>query len=84
MSREGAGLTPEDTIRFCDEQITHYKAPEHMRIVDDLPVTVIGKPQKFVMRDRMVTGWWRTSTRRPILRESPILTARKAGAMVRP
>ena len=54
MSREGAGLTPEDAIRFCDGQITHYKAPEHVRIVDELPVTVIGKPQKFVMRDWMV------------------------------
>ena len=43
-----------DRIRFCDGQIAHYKAPEHVRIVDELPVTVTGKPQKFVMRDRMV------------------------------
>ena len=28
--------------------------PEHVRIVDELPVTVTGKPQTFVMRDRMV------------------------------
>ena len=44
----------EDVIRFCDGQIAHYKAPEHVRIVDELPVTVTGKPQKFVMRDWMV------------------------------
>ena len=41
-------------IRFCDGQIAHYKAPEHVRIVDDLPMTVTGGPQKFVMHDRMV------------------------------
>ena len=31
-----------------------YKAPERVRIVDGLPVTVTGKPQKFVTRGRMV------------------------------
>ncbi len=46
--------TPEDVIRFCGGQIASYKAPEHVRIVDELPMTVTGKPQKFVMRDRMV------------------------------
>ena len=37
-----------------DPPVAHYKAPKHVRIVDELPVTVTGKPQKFVMRDRMV------------------------------
>ena len=54
VPHEGAGLAPEDVIRFCDGRIAHYKAPEHVRIVDELPVTVTGKPQKFVMRDWMV------------------------------
>ena len=54
VPQEGTDLTPEDVIRFCDGQIAHYKVPEHVRIVDELPMTVTGKPQKFVMRDRMV------------------------------
>ena len=37
-----------------DPPVAHYKAPKHVRIVDELPVTVTGKPQKFVMRDWMV------------------------------
>ena len=49
-----ANFTPEHVIRFCDEQIAHYKAPAHVRIVGELPMTVTGKPQKFVMRDRVV------------------------------
>tara|TARA_R110002110_G_scaffold21165_38_gene84416 strand:+ start:2842 stop:4608 length:1767 start_codon:yes stop_codon:yes gene_type:complete len=45
----------EDLLRsFCQGQIAHFKIPRHIRIVDDLPMTITGKPQKFVMRDQMV------------------------------
>ena len=39
---------------FCQEQIAHFKIPTHFRIVDELPMTITGKPQKFLMRDKMV------------------------------
>ena len=52
--RDGKSET-EDTIReFCQGQIAHYKIPRHVRFVDELPMTVTGKPQKFVMRDQMI------------------------------
>ena len=54
VAREGAGLAPEDVIAFCAGRIAHYKVPKHVRIVDELPMTVTGKPQKFIMRDWMV------------------------------
>ena len=54
VPREGAGLTPEDVVAFCAGRIAHFKVPKHVRIVDELPMTVTGKPQKFVMRDWMV------------------------------
>jgi fatty-acyl-CoA synthase len=45
----------EDEIReFCREQIAHYKVPRYVRFVDELPMTVTGKAQKFVMRERMI------------------------------
>lgn len=50
----GADLGPEDVRRFCEGSIAHYKVPAHIRIKPDLPMTVTGKPQKFVMRDDMV------------------------------
>jgi fatty-acyl-CoA synthase len=51
-----AGMTAgEDEIRdFCRGQIAHYKVPRYVRFVDELPMTVTGKAQKFVMRARMV------------------------------
>lgn len=45
----------EDDIRsFCRGQIAHYKIPRHIRFKDSLPMTVTGKPQKFIMRERMM------------------------------
>ena len=45
----------EDNIReFCDGQIAHYKVPHYVRFVEEFPMTVTGKIQKFVMRDKMM------------------------------
>ena len=51
---EGADETEASIRDFCQGQIAHYKIPRHVRFVDDLPMTVTGKPQKFIMRQRMV------------------------------
>ena len=39
---------------FCQGQIAHHKIPRHIRFVDEFPMTVTGKVQKFVMRDQMI------------------------------
>jgi fatty-acyl-CoA synthase len=45
----------EDEIRdFCKGQIAHYKVPRYVRFKEALPMTVTGKPQKFIMRDDMI------------------------------
>ena len=44
----------EELRAFCRDQIAHYKVPQHIRFVDDFPMTVTGKPQKFIMRERMI------------------------------
>lgn len=41
-------------MAHCQGNIAHFKVPRHVRIVQELPMTITGKPQKFVMRDRMV------------------------------
>ncbi len=51
--RPGATLSPEAIREYCQGQITHFKVPKHVRIVDEFPMTVTGKMQKFVMRDQM-------------------------------
>jgi fatty-acyl-CoA synthase len=44
--------TTEDEIRdFCKDQIAHFKIPKHIWFVDEFPMTVTGKLQKFRMRE---------------------------------
>ena len=52
--QSGETATAEDIRDFCQGQIAHYKIPRYVRFVDSLPMTVTGKPQKFVMRDSMI------------------------------
>jgi fatty-acyl-CoA synthase len=51
--RSGETLTAEEVREFCREQIAHYKVPRHIRFVDEFPMTVTGKMQKFIMREQM-------------------------------
>jgi fatty-acyl-CoA synthase len=38
---------------FCRDQIAHYKVPRHIRFVQEFPMTVTGKMQKYLMREAM-------------------------------
>ncbi len=55
VTKPGVTCTGEEIRSFCRDQIAHYKVPRHIRFVDELPVTVTGKPQKFVMREAMMS-----------------------------
>jgi fatty-acyl-CoA synthase len=52
--RQGEYVTEEDIREFCRGQIAHYKVPKYVRFVDEMPLTVTGKVQKFVMREEMI------------------------------
>lgn len=52
--KPGETATEEEIRNWCRERIAHYKVPRYVRFVDDLPMTVTGKAQKFVMRERMI------------------------------
>lgn len=51
--RAGETIDAEEVKDFCRGQIAHYKIPRYIRFVDDFPMTVTGKPQKFKMREVM-------------------------------
>ena len=54
IAKPGADCSEDEIRAFCREQISHYKVPRYIRFVQELPVTVTGKPQKFLMREAMV------------------------------
>ncbi|HEX2886079.1 AMP-binding protein [Vineibacter terrae] len=52
--REGEAATDEEIRDFCRGQIAHYKIPRYVRFVDEFPMTITGKVQKFVMREQTI------------------------------
>ena len=48
---EGENATKEEIRDFCKDKIAHFKIPKHVWFVDEFPMTVTGKLQKFRMRE---------------------------------
>ena len=51
--RDGASLDAAQVQSWCQDKIAHFKVPKYVKLVDEFPMTVTGKIQKFVMRDAM-------------------------------
>ena len=51
--RGGEALSAEEIQAFCRGQIAHQKVPRYVRFVEEFPMTVTGKMQKFLMREAM-------------------------------
>ncbi len=47
----GHSATVEELLGWCKARIAHFKVPRHIRFVDEYPMTVTGKVQKFRMRE---------------------------------
>jgi len=43
--------TADDLRSFCKGRIAHFKTPKHIKFVDEFPMTISGKVQKFKMRE---------------------------------
>ena len=52
--KPGQSSTEAEIRDFCKDQIAHYKVPRYIRFVNEMPMTITGKVQKFVMRDKMI------------------------------
>ncbi len=54
VPKPGQTCTEDEIRAFCRDQIAHYKVPRYIRLVQDMPMTITGKVQKFVMREQMI------------------------------
>ncbi len=50
--KPGVEATPEEIRDFCKGQIAHYKIPRYIKFVQEFPMTVTGKIQKYLMRQQ--------------------------------
>ncbi|MDQ6606135.1 MAG: AMP-binding protein [Actinomycetota bacterium] len=54
LPRRNAALTEDQVREFCRGQIAHYKIPRYVKFVDEFPMTVTGKIQKYKMREQAI------------------------------
>lgn len=54
MLRDGMAATADEIREFCQGQIAHYKVPRYIKFVQEFPMTVTGKVQKFAMREQSI------------------------------
>jgi fatty-acyl-CoA synthase len=52
--REGSSLSADELRDFCRGKIAHYKVPRYVEIVEEFPMTITGKVQKFKMREAAI------------------------------
>lgn len=51
--RDGETMTEEEVRDYCRGRIAHQKVPRYVRFVEEYPMTVTGKMQKYLMREAM-------------------------------
>jgi len=50
---DGEQATQEEIRQFCRGQLSHFKIPRYVHFVDEFPMTVTGKVQKFLLREQL-------------------------------
>ena len=51
---DGPSLSTQAIQEFCRGKISHYKIPRYIKIVNQYPLTVTGKVQKFKLREMAI------------------------------
>lgn len=51
-TKDGMSATEDEIKDFCRGKIAHYKVPRYVKFVEEFPMTVTGKIQKFLMREQ--------------------------------
>jgi fatty-acyl-CoA synthase len=62
----GEQATDDELKEYCRGQIAHFKVPRFIRFVEQFPMTVTGKAQKFRMRELAMEQGAASDKRRPV------------------
>ncbi len=54
--RPGHVASEQDMRDFCRDNIAHFKIPRYILFVDEFPMTITGKVQKFKMREQTIAS----------------------------
>lgn len=53
IAKKDATLSEDEVKQFCRDHIAHYKVPKYFRFVEEYPMTITGKIQKFKIVEMM-------------------------------
>ena len=56
VTRSGASVTVNELVDFCAERLARFKLPHHVRFLEELPKTAIGKHDKKAMVASLTEG----------------------------
>ena len=59
VPRRRRSIDATASAAYCEGRIAHYKVPRYVHVVDEFPMTVTGKVQKYKMREeaqRLLAG----------------------------
>jgi fatty-acyl-CoA synthase len=51
---DGAAIDEAELIEYCSERLASYKKPTSVRVVDEMPRTVLGAAQKSLLREQLL------------------------------
>ena len=54
MPVDGAAIDEPELIEYCSERLASYKKPTSVRVVDEMPRTVLGSAQKSLLREQLL------------------------------
>ena len=54
IARPGADLEGDAVREYCRGRVAHFKVPRYVKVVEEFPMTVTGKVQKFKLRDAAI------------------------------
>jgi fatty-acyl-CoA synthase len=54
VPRAGAEIDRDAIAEYCDGRIARHKVPRYVATVEEFPMTVTGKVQKFKLRDMAI------------------------------
>ncbi len=54
VPKSDSGLTAEEVIAFCKDNMASYKIPRHVRFIDYIPKNIIGKVTKKELKQQML------------------------------
>lgn len=54
IPKQNVELTEEEVKQFCKENIAHYKIPKYFRFVQEYPMTITSKIQKYKITEMMI------------------------------